>query len=163
MQTIMNGMMGGYITSATLTVQPQLPVYSISGSLPSALKIVDIRDASGRSLDGPVPYETLKYLSFDWWRETGPEPRSYSIVGKDLLIIRPQLIMAATVTVVYIAVTNPLNVDSDTFQVPNEDVMGPIEDGVELLLTMKGRDLDTCKSIFERIQKGIIETEKKTR
>lgn len=162
MQTILNGMTAGYEVQISLPVQVQNPAYSISGLLPGALKIVDVRDSTGRSLDGPVPFNTLKYLSFDWWRQTGPELRSWSLVGQDLLILRPQLMMPTTVTVVAVAVTASLAVDSDTFQVPDEDVP-QIIDGVEFLLDLKARDLDNCKAIFDRLRGQIQGTASETR
>ena len=161
-QTILNGMTAGYEASASLPVQPNNPLYSISGLLPNALKIVDVQDSTGRSLDGPIPFTSLKYLSFDWWRQTGPQLYSYSLIGKDLLLLRPQLIMPQTVTVKYIAVTQPLLVDGDLFQVPDEDVPQTI-DAVEFLLDMKARDLDNCKAILERLQGQIMNTAGETR
>lgn len=149
LQTIVNGATEAVIQTATLTAYPNTPAYSISGNLPSALRIVDVRDAMGRSLDGPIPFRSLAWLNREWWRETGPELRSWSLVGRDLLILRPNLTVQQTVTVAYAAVTAGLNVDSDLFQCPDEDV-ALVLDLTELLLDLKARDLADAKPLIER-------------
>lgn len=149
MQTIANSATQAVIGHQTLQIQAYNPFYSLSGALPQAVRVVDVRDASGRSLDGPIPYESLKWLSMEWSRETGTEPKSFCVVGKDLLIIRPNLTIPANVTVYYAAVTNVLAVDKDLFQCPDEDVQMVI-DPVEFLLDLKSRDLNNCKAIFDR-------------
>jgi hypothetical protein len=162
MQAIVNGATGSVIQSAVLSVDPSLPVYSISGLLPNALRIVDVRGTNNQSLDGPIPYQSLKYLSSYWWRETGPQLLSWSLVGKDTLILRPSQIMQTTVTVYYVAVTAPLLVDSDEFQIPDEDIE-TVLDPVEFLLDLKARDYDNCKVILDRWSKVVQDIEGEVR
>jgi len=155
-QAIVNGGLERVIQSAPLTVQPQLPMYPIAGFLPSALRIVDIRDASGRSLDGPVPLESLKWLNMEWFREIGPELRSWCVVGKDLLILRPSLPIQQTVTVFYVAVTATQLDDTMNLQISDDDIQ-EVLDPVEFLLDLKARDLRNAAPILERWQKRMSE------
>lgn len=148
MQSLVNAGASHVIQSATLHIEPLKQAYGISANLPNAIQVVDVRDSTGRSLDGPMPYQSLKYLNIDWWRETGPELRSWAPVGHDLMIIRPGLEVGTTVTVFYTALCSPFNVDGDLLTLPDEDV-DLIYDGVELLLDLKARDYSTLKTLFE--------------
>lgn len=161
-QTIANGATEAVIQSATFTVSPQLQIYPISGLLPQALRIVDVRDSFGRSLDGPLPYKGLRWLNEEWFTEIGPELRSWCLVGKDLLILRPALQAAQVVTVRYAAVTQTLNVPSDQFQCPDDDIE-MVLDPVEFILLLKSKDLEAAKPILERWKARIMKAREELR
>ncbi len=110
---------------------------------------MDVQDASGRSLDGPIPYKSLHWLNQEWFTEVGSELRSWCLVGKDLLILRPALKVGQTVTVRYVAITEALAIVGDQFQCPDEDIE-MVLDPVEFILLLKAQDLDAAKPILER-------------
>lgn len=163
LQAIINGATGAVVQSANLTVFPQQQVYSISGDISdSVLRVVDVRDPFGRSLDGPIPFENLKWLNMKWWRETGPELRSWLQFGDDVLILRPALSVQSTVMVFYEAATAPLVIDADTFQCPDEDVR-LVSDAAEAILDIKQRELADVKPILERLMEQVKQTREQTR
>lgn len=162
MQSLVNAGSSHVIQNATMIVEPLKQAYGIFANLPNAIDIVDVRDSSGRSLDGPIPYQSLKYLNIDWWRETGPELRSWSLVGHDLMILRPGLEIGTTVTVYYTALCGSFNIDPDVLSLPDEDV-DLIYDSVEFLLDLKARDYSTLKTLFERMTQTIKEMSTETR
>jgi len=161
-QTVANGATEAVIQSATFTVSPLLQIYPISGFLPAALRVVDVRDSFGRSLDGPIPYKGLRWLNEEWFTEIGSELRSWCLVGKDLLILRPAMQIGQTVTVKYVAVTQTLGTPTDTFQCPDDDIE-MVLDPVEFILLLKSKDLEAAKPILDRWKARIMKTREELR
>lgn len=137
LQVILNQASGAVIRATSLPVTSSLPVYPVSGNglgLPIA-----VRDADNRDLD-PTSFEALHWIDPLWWREVGSSLRSWCLAGLDLLILRPALRDSVTVTVRNRALTNPLNVDADFFEIPDEDTRMVVS-AAEALLLLKSRDL----------------------
>ena len=137
LQAIINLADGAVVSSASVPVSPRLPVYGVSANgigLP-----ISVRDNNQRDLD-PVPPESLFWINPYWWRDVGNQLFSWSLVGMDLMILRPSLFAATTVTVRHRAITAALNNDTDLFQCPDQDIRLVVM-AAEALLLLKSRDL----------------------
>jgi len=149
-QQVINGVLGDVIQSAPLIHQPRTTIYQISSFLPSAIKIVGIRDAGGRDLE-PIAFQDLSALDFKWITSIADFPRGFATAGRDILCIWPGVKTAQTLSVLYSQLTPALATTADSTIVPNEDD-DAILDLTEVLLLVKNRDLLGVKEAMDRMK-----------
>ncbi len=92
------------LTEATLTVNADDPFIELSASLPDLVRVVEITEGDGdsqRELDRE-PWAPLLYGEPDPLK-LGDRLESWSLLGRDLLVLLPPLKAASTVTVSYAA------------------------------------------------------------
>lgn len=153
-QQMVNGMLHDVVVSAPLTLTPRLNYYQLSTLFPSLVKLLAVRDASGRDL---VPMyggaEELSWADMRWPSSTTDAPRSFAVVGRDQLIIYPGVKTAQTVTLFYSQLT-PVLVAGASTVVPNEDD-DAVYDLTEALLLIKNRDLFGASAAMDRFKERI--------
>lgn len=160
-QQVVNGILGDVTGQVSLVVQPRSLIYQISSFLPSAVKILAIRDAGGRDLV-PEPFSALSWFHQKWLTSIADSPRTYHLAGRDILIIYPGVRSAQTLTVVYSNLTTPLATTGDSTVVPNEDD-DAILDLSEALLLLKNRDMAGAKTVYDRLAGRIKELKSERR
>ena len=124
--------------------------------MPNVSKIQGIRLASGEDLD-PIPFNMLSWLHARWITSVGDRPLSFSLVGRDLLIVRPGVLAPTTVTVFYKPIFPAFANEATLFSVPDEDV-DMITDIAEALLLLKARDYQNLQPVLDRLGRNITET-----
>src|SRR5258708_3354716 len=95
-QQVVNGILADIIGSANVVVQPRTALYQISAYLPSAVQILAVRDASGRDLEPLNSIDQLFWISSHWLTAVGSEIRSFLSIGRDLLILYPNVLAPQT-------------------------------------------------------------------
>lgn len=150
-QQVVNGILGDVVSSQGLTLAPRTVIYSISGSLPSCVKVLSVRDASNRDI-APL-YEgvvDLANIDLRWPVAVSDDgPYSYGAIGRDVLAFHPGVPTATPVTVYYSELTPTLATGQDTTVVPDEDDHAVL-DLTELLLLLKNRDLQPVEDALKR-------------
>lgn len=148
-QQVVNGILWDVTGSASLVLQPRTLIYSVSGFLPSAVRILAIQDASGRNLVPIGPHESLTWANPRWVTAVSDAPRGWAMFGRDVLVIYPGVRSQQTLTVTYATLTAALATTADSTVVPNEDD-DAVMDLAEILLLMKNRDMGPCQNAMER-------------
>ena len=155
-QQVVNGILSDLVQSSTLTLQPRTLIYSLSGFVPNAIKVLAITDASGRDLE-PLPViQTLQWLDLKWPVAVADFPRGYCQVGADLLVVYPGVNVAQPLTVKYGQFIPPVATIADSTSLPAEDDAA-INALTEALLLLKGRDLNALSQAAQRFAKRIEE------
>jgi hypothetical protein len=154
-QQVINAALHDVVASASLTLTPRQNIYQLSSVLPSAVKVLAVRDASGRDLQPMYgEAEEVAVADLQWLTAVSDAPRNYGVIGRDLLFIYPGVRVAQTLTVFYSELTPTLALTTDTTVVPNEDD-DAIFDLVEALLLLKNRDLLGAPAAIARFRDRI--------
>lgn len=155
-QQQINASLDDVVISTAFNVPPFTQIYPISLTFPDAVRILSIRDPSGRDLSQLSDRADIEcaWLNSSWFTEVGSELRSWGLIGRDLLMLRPGLRAQVQVTVRYTQVTPVLAIEADPTVVPDED--DPvITDLTALLVRMKSRDFDGLDKDFTRFKETI--------
>jgi hypothetical protein len=145
------------LDSATLALTAGTAIYPVFSNLPDAIRITTVRDFSQSDL-----------FRCDWrtfgrsdrmWLVTPSYPRSWAVIGHDLLAVVPvvnSVIKAqiGSLTVQYISLTTAVTTGTDTFDLPDSS-LGPVETMTELFLRLKTRQLGGFVEAFGRLQKQL--------
>jgi hypothetical protein len=139
---IVNAFTGDVKSSATLSTLRQLQMYSISAELPSAMNVIGVTHR-GRHLSN-ISLDDLRAVDSEWPRAIGNQYETFSVVGKDLLILYPALPEADSVTVYYSKNLAELDNEADSLENPphNDHV---IVDTLEVILLMRQRDFSEAE------------------
>ena len=149
-QQVVNGALAHVVNNAPLALVARQVIYPIFANLPAAVRILAVRDASGRDLVPLGEFSALRQVDTGWPSAVSDSPRSFALCGRDLLIVYPGAVFPPTLTVVYSELTTTLTGASIT-EVTNDDD-DALLDLTELLLLLKSRDLPDCKKIGERFK-----------
>lgn len=155
-QQVVNGIISDVVQSATLTLQPRTLIYGLSGFVPNAIKVLAITDASGRDLEPLPSIQNLQWLDMKWPVAVADAPRGYCQVGADLLVLYPGVNIQQPLTVKYSQYLVPLATTADATVLPAEDDSA-VNDLTEVLLLLKGRDLNALGTAVERFSKRIAD------
>lgn len=161
-QQVVNGILSDAVQSSTLTLQPRTLIYSLSGFVPNAIKVLAITDASGRDLEPMPEIQNLQWLDMRWPVAVADSPRGYCQVGADLLIIYPAVKVQQALTVKFSQYIPPVATTADSTSLPAEDDAA-VHALTEALLLLKGRDLNAVAKTVERFASRIAELRKEAR
>jgi hypothetical protein len=155
-QQQVNASLDDVIISTPFNLPPYTQIYPITFDFPDAVRILTVRDDSGRDIDklGERADIASGWLNSSWFTEVGTQLRSWGLIGRDLLVLRPGLRMQTTITVRYTRVTPTLAIEADPTVVPDEDDPA-ITDLAALLIRMKSRDFNALDRDFTRFQETI--------
>jgi hypothetical protein len=149
-QRFLNAALGLVVDSASLTLNPFQSVYSLSGLLPNAVRVVGVREG-GRDL-ALIPSIT-QLLSFSprWTRDVGGRCEAWTTVGRDLLIVYPARTNTTVVTVYYAKLTAALAGETDLSDFGDEygDMITTL---TEAVLLLRQRDTEASKRAMGRLQ-----------
>lgn len=154
-QQITNGILSDIVQSASLVLQPRTLIYSLSGFLPNAIKVLTVQHQN-RDLDPLLELAELQSLDMKWVTAVADQPRGFLQVGADLLVVYPGVNRTVTVTVKYGQYLAALATTADSTVVPNEDDTC-VNALTEALLLLKGRDLNAVQQAFSRFTQRIVE------
>jgi hypothetical protein len=150
-QQVVNGILGHVVDEGSLPLVSRQVIYPIFANLPAAVRILALRDASGRDLVPLGEFSALQQVNTGWPSAVSDSPRSWTLCGRDLLIVYPGVAVSPpTLTPVYSELTTTLTAASTT-EVTNDDD-DALLDLTEVLLLLKSRDLPDCKKIIERFK-----------
>lgn len=152
-QQQVNGILDDVIDSASFAVPAKSRLFQIFANFPAAVRILSIRDASGRDLDkmSARADEESTWIDLGWLTAIGSELRSWGTIGRDVLALRPGLSTASTVSVRYTKLTAALTSEAQTTEVPAEDDPA-VRDLAALLVRLKSRDFDGLPEDLERFK-----------
>jgi len=150
-QQVVNGALAHVVDTGPLALVSRQVIYPIFANLPAAVRILALRDASGRDIVPLGEFSALQQVNTGWPSAVSDSPRSFTLCGRDLLIVYPGVaISPPTLTVVYSELTATL-IGASTTEVTNDDD-DALLDLTEVLLLLKARDLPDCKKIIERFK-----------
>lgn len=153
-QISVNGATRSVIDSATLTTNARRLFYVLSSDVPTAIKVLFVRDNNN-----DLNLTTLRELNGfrqSWHRDIGARHDVYAVVGRDVLIVYPAKEIASTVTVISTKVTSTLAAEADTFDIPDSDVPA-VMDLAEIIMLLKARKFDVVKQLGMKFQARIVE------
>ena len=152
-QRIINIALGVVVTTETMTTTAQQQVYSVSGYLPNAGRVIAVLE-NGRDLVKLTNHVQLAHVNLHWFRELGTRFEAWCPVGRDLLVIYPGKAQDSTVQVKYARLTTPLLGEADELEMPNEydDYIMTL---AECFLLAKQRDLKAAMTALQRLTNEI--------
>jgi len=151
-QQVINGALTDVTAQSSLALQPRTCLYQVSAFVPGAVRILAIKDASGRDLEPMMEFAQLAQTDLKWIVRTADAPRGWCYIGRDLIVIYPATRLGGqTLTVTYAQLTPALATTADATVVPNE-TDDAIYDLTEALLLLKNRDLNAVTSAMQRFQ-----------
>ena len=157
-QQVINGMVGDVIVQAPLTLQPFTTIYQLSAYLPAAMRVHALEFSTGENLDylsGGI--DELAWIDLSWVSRVSDEPRCWTQVGRDLLVVYPGIRAPLTLTAVFTQLTPPLASLADDATVVQQETDYAIMTLTEMLLLLKTRDYGPLKGTFERFQRQLDE------
>ena len=156
-QVQVNAVLDDVVISTAFNVPPFTQIYPISGSFPDCVRILSVRDASGRDLYEMSARADIDatWLNSGWFTEVGSNLISWGTIGRDLFMLRPGLYAQQPVTVRYTQVTPTLAVEADRTVAPDEDDVA-IDYLAALLIRMKSRDFDGLDKDFARFKETMM-------
>lgn len=154
-QQVVNGILADVTEQDSLTLTPTQNIYPIFATFPNSVRVLSVKDASGRNLVPFRDFAGLRQVATNWPSIVSSAPRSFGLCGRDLLIIYPGVAVSPpTLTVTSAALTTQLTIPSQTTQVTNDDD-DAVMDLTEVLLLLKSRDKPDCAKIIERFKTRI--------
>lgn len=154
-QQVVNGILADVTELDPLTLTARQNIYPIFANLPNSVRVLSVRDASGRNLNPFRDFAALRQVATNWPSAVSDTPRSYGLCGRDLLIVYPGVgVSPPTLTIISAALTTPLTLPAQTTQVTNDDD-DAVMDLAEVLLLLKSRDKPDCLKIIERFKTRI--------
>lgn len=151
-QQVVNGITADVTVQDSLAMTAQQLIYPIFANMPDSVRVLAVRDASGRDLVPLGDFAALGQVKNSWPILYSSAPRSYTLCGRDLLIIYPGVAVSPpTLTVISAALTTALTSGTQTTQVTNDDD-DAVMDLCEALLLLKSRDIPDCQKIIERFK-----------
>src|SRR5262245_36284584 len=147
-QQLTNAGIKAIIDELPLVTEPMRQVYPIKDLLPVSANIVAVRE-EGRDLK-EVDWRTLAQVDRQWPRRTGSRFETYSLVGRDLLIVHPALPETSHVDVHYAILTAELTSESTRTEL-HDDFVPVVLDLAETVLLMRGRQFDQANAALLRI------------
>ena len=148
-QRILNCAIGVVTESLTLATSPTMMVYSTSGFVPAAARVLTVRE-DGRDLAPLTNPVQLAHLSLTWFRDIGPRFEAWCPVGRDLFVVYPAKRSASTMEVKYAKLTNVLAGEADSTEMP-EEYSDYIISLAECFLLLKQRDLAAAQVALKRV------------
>ena len=147
-QRMVNAHTRSVLETVSFTTTPRQIIYPILPNFPDAVRIEAVRE-DGRDLHR-VDWRSLVWVDGPWFRRVDSQFRTFSIIGRDLLVIYPAQEQAVTVDVVYTKLTADL-VDNDTATELSDDDLPAVVDLAESLLLLRQRDLERGNDAMKRL------------
>jgi hypothetical protein len=152
-QIVLNAAIGVVVSNTTLTTNPSQMVYSVSGFLPLAARVIAVRE-NGRDLAKLKSHLDLAHLSLFWFREVASRFEAWCPVGRDLIVIYPAKPSVSSVEVRYAVVTATLAGEADALEMP-EEYTDYILSLAECFLLLKQRDFGAAQAALTRVVKDM--------
>lgn len=151
-QRLLNAKLGLVVSEITFDTVAAQVVYPIASLAETALRIVGVRE-DGRDLV-EVKWREFWFLQRNWLRRVGTSFQSYSLVGRDLLVLYPAQAEAAQVTLVAAVLTDPLLSDDVAIQLP-DDYHPLLLDLATVVVSLKGRAYQPLKALAASVQERL--------
>lgn len=153
-QRIINRFTGSVTTEATLTLRPKTLVYDLTGTFTDALQVISVKYQGEELLSAGLKF--LGNIDVSWPRNIEGEPKVFSPVGLDLLIIYPVPNSPATATVTYV---------KDIGLIPGEDIdmslpdhaIPLVKDFATAVLLIRQRDLVPAVKLIKELIENLKE------
>lgn len=153
-QQVINAAFDSVIVTQSMPTGPNLQIYNFERIAPAndVLRIKSVRRAN-RDLSR-IDFERLKQIDNHWFGRSGPQFRTFAVLGRRILVIHPQQPVASSVSVVYTQQLPQLNNDGDTVNLP-DDQIPVLTKLVEALILLKQRDLDKLTPLLDNLTKEL--------
>jgi len=140
------------VASAGMTVNAQQLLYQIATVLPRAGQILGVQHDS-REI-GWIDWEQLKNIDSTWFRRIGSRIDSWSLIGRDILVVYPALQTATTIAVSYVVSPATIADETESNQVPDDEV--PLVLNItEIILRIRARQLAGLDKEIKNIETSI--------
>lgn len=162
-QQIVNGVSQTILEEITLETAPYQQIYDLPSRIPRLFEVLSVRDESG-DLDKIVNWKELAYRDRRWFRRVGNNFESYTVMGRDVLVIHPAKIEVSAVTVVYVRLTDLFETNADDLELP-DDLVPTVVDIAEIICLMRERRFDSVPMLVKRLagQLGVPTDDKSQR
>lgn len=147
-QRFVNARIRSVLETATLTTDPRRLFYPIAVSFPGAIRIETVR-SEGRDLT-KCDWQTLQWVDPGWFRSIGNRFETWSVIGRDLLVVYPAKATTSSVDVVYTKLTTELSTESTATEISDDDLPGVL-DLVEAILSLKQRTFEPATNSIARL------------
>lgn len=148
-QRILNTTLGVVVQNVTFATTPQMQIYSVSGFVPTAARVIAVRE-NGRDLAKLSNHVQLAHYSLQWFREVGSRFEAWCPIGRDLIAIYPAKSLASSVEIRYAKLTTDLTAETTATEMPDE-YMDYIVTMAECFLLAKQRDLKAAMVALTRL------------
>jgi hypothetical protein len=145
-QQYVNAAFDSILNTVPLATVANQAVYPFASIAPDIIRIKAVRHGV-RDLS-KIDFNKLRYITPTWFGTTGPRFETYSLFGRQTLILHPNQQAADSVNVVYTQQLPAFVTDADTVLLPDDQIPF-LERLVEALLLLKGRDMNGMKQLFD--------------
>ncbi len=118
LQRILNAKFGVVVESRTLTTVPRQQVYPIAALTAETLRVISVREGVRDLIR--VAWPELWYQDRNWPFRVEDRHESFSVIGRDLLVIYPAKPAASTVTLICATLTATLTDDTVVIELQEE-------------------------------------------
>ncbi len=145
----------GQVQSTPMTTNAEQLIYQIDTSAPLVRvgRIVGVQVGPDNEELGFTEWEQLKNLDPEWFRRTGPYFRTWSLIGRDILVVYPALKVASTVGISYVMSPVTITGEAEINQLPNDEIPLMV-DVAEAVLKIRTRQLAGVKQMIDSIDAG---------
>ena len=147
-QRMVNAQIEAVTASASLTTHRYRQFYPINSLLPNSVKVIGVRE-DGRDLS-PANWREFSAVDRRWFRAVGPRMETFSVIGRDLLILHPSLDVDSSVSVIYSKLTDDLTGDGTATELDDSDLPAVL-DLTEVLLLVRARKVKMAQPVLERM------------
>ena len=151
-QRLLNRVTGSVLTDATLTLQPKLLVYDLTGTFTDALRVVTMTYRGEELVKTDLSF--LRNVDVAWPRNVSGEPRVFSQVGLDLVVIYPVPTEPDTVTVTYVKDIGLIPGEDQDMSLPDHAIP-LVTDLATAILLIRQRDLIPATTLIKKLQKDL--------
>ena len=152
-QQYANAALDSVLNTVSLATIADTAVYPFISIAPDIIRIKTVRDGT-RDLS-PIPFNRLKIITSAWYNTSGPRFETWSLFGRQTLILHPNRQVASSVNVVYTQQIAAITSDT-TLMALQDDQLPLLERMVEAILLLKARDMEALKQLFDETQTNLI-------
>jgi len=141
------------VQSAPMTTNAEQLLYQIDSVAPRAGRILGVQVGPDNEELGFTEWQKLKAIDPGWFRRIGPYFQTWSLIGRDIFIIYPALIVASTVALSYVLSPVTITGEAEINQIPNDEVQLMVM-VAEAALRIRSRQLNGVSQMIEGIDAG---------
>lgn len=147
-QRMVNARTKSVLETLALTTDPNRLFYPIAALVPNAIRVEAVR-SEGRDLS-KCDWRSYQFVDAGWFRAVSDRFETWSLVGRDLLVIYPAKAITSSVDVVYSKLTNDLVAEDTATEIPDDDLPAVV-DLMEAILLAKQRTFEPATEAVKRL------------
>ncbi len=143
------------VQSMSLTTNAEQLIYQIETELQLVRvgRVLGVQIGPDNEELGFTEWQKLKAIDPGWFRRVGSHFQTWSLIGRDVLIIYPALKVASTVALSYVLSPVTITGEAEINQIPNDEVQLMVM-VAEAALRIRSRQLNGVSQMIEGIDAG---------